>query len=131
MATDLAQGVELWGEIAEQLTDIIHEDGKILKDDQRIWRPYLHKYSNLDWRMMLEAAVELHDQHPEMFESYHIPKLINAVIVLTEHYDTPRILDTKRYKSIAWAMIMLLREVWVKARQGTKPAPTNFSGLFE
>jgi hypothetical protein len=128
---ELEQGVEIWGDVAEMLNDIYNADGKIDKDDKRIWGPYLHTWTNEQWRLMLQAVVELYDQHPEMFESYHIPKVMAAVIVLKEHNEHPRILDTKEHKRTAWAMIMVLREVWSKARAGTQPPKNNFGGIFE
>ena len=128
--TELESGVDLWAEIAHVQNTIIQEDGKIDKDDQRIWGPYLHKWQNEDWRLMLQAVVELYDQHPEMFESYHIPKVLAAVIVLKEHTEHTRILDTKEHKKTAWAMIMLLREVWNTACAGTRAPKNTFNSIF-
>ena len=43
---ELEQGVEIWGDVAEMLNDIHNADGKIDKDDKRIWGPYLHTWTN-------------------------------------------------------------------------------------
>lgn len=128
---ELEQGVEIWAGIAAELNKIVAEEGKIDKDDKRIWGPYLHSWTSEQWRLMLQAAVELYDQHPEMFEAYHLPKVMAAVVILNQHKDDPRILDRKEHKKTAWAMIMLLREVWNKCCQGTQPPKNNYGSIFE
>jgi len=110
--TELEQGVDVWAEIAELQNTIIKQDGKIHKDDARIWGPYLHTWLNEDWMLLVQAAYKLFEQHPDLFKPFHKAALEDAIIALGNSKGNTRVLDTKKNKGIEWKMIMMLREVW-------------------
>ena len=140
--TELEQGVELWDQIATQLNDIIKLDGELHIDDKRIWDGFLHRWTNEEWMLLVQAAYKLYEQHPELFKPFHKAALEDAILALSMAGKNLRVMDTKKNKGTEWKMIMMLREVWNTA-QGVyipnqpqksnvvniKPA-TTFNNLF-
>lgn len=139
--TRLEHGLDLWQEMAELQNQIIERDGKIEKNDPRLWQGYLHKWDNTEWILVLEAVLQLKQQHPELFKNFHEDALNQAIkALLAGEEESDRVLDKKANKAKAWKMIMTMREVWNNAQnaEAKKPvkaerltASTQFSGLFE
>ena len=137
----LEHGLDLWQEMAELQNTIIARDGNVKKDDPRIWQGYLHKWNNTEWILILEAALLLKQQHPELFKSFHVDALNEAIkALLAGEEDSDRVLDKKAHKAKAWKMIMTMREVWnnaanaealVPVKASRLTAASQFSGLFE
>jgi hypothetical protein len=110
---NIEKGLVLWQEIAEQLNNIVEEDGTIEKDDARIWQNYLHKWGNVDWVRVLLVIEQLNEHHPEFFKSFHEDAYITAREILVKQApSTERVMDRKANKRYAWKMIMTMREVW-------------------
>jgi hypothetical protein len=115
--TELESGVELWDQIATQLNTIIKEDGELHIDDKRIWDQYLHRWTNEEWMLLVQAAYKLYEQHPDLFRAFHKAALEDAILALSMSKGNTRVLDTRKNKGVEWKMIMMLREVW-NAAQG-------------
>lgn len=141
MATELERGVDLWYEIATLLNTIIKEDGEIRIDDKRIWDGYLHRWTNEEWMLLVQAAYTLHEDHPDMFKPFHKEALEATILALSQGHADSRILDKKKNKGVEWRMIMTLREVWNAAtavylpNQPSTVSPktkrTTFNTLFD
>lgn len=139
--TRLEHGLDLWQEMAELQNQIMERDGSIEKNDPRLWQGYLHKWDNTEWILVLEAMLQLKQQHPELFKAFHEAALTDAIkALLAGEEESDRVLDKKANKAKAWKMIMTMREVWnnaqnAEARQPVKAAKltasSQFSGLFE
>ena len=136
--TRLEHGLDLWQEIAELQNTILDKEGKLEKNDERIWQGYLHKWDNSDWIIVLEAIGELRKRYPEVFKSYHndaFKAAASALLKYEDEYD--RVLDKKAHKAVAWKMLMTMREVWNQCENIQNPKPTaykaknQFHGLFE
>lgn len=140
--TELESGVELWDQIATLLNTIIKEDGELAIDDKRIWDGFLHRWTNEEWMLLVQAAYKLFEQHPDLFKPFHKAALEDTILALANSKGNTRTLDTRKNKPVEWKMIMMLREVW-NAAQGVyipnqpqksnvvniKPA-TTFNSLF-
>lgn len=110
-------GFNRWENYAEALNTIILEDGKIEKDDRRIWDGYLHRWSNTDWLEILLAMEYLLEQQPEHFTNFHKDALQEATQIIVEYKDMiPRVMDKRdsemNNKRISWKISMSMREVW-------------------
>lgn len=115
MATELESAVDLWYEIATLLNTIIKEDGEISIDDKRIWDGYLHRWTNEEWMLLVQAVYELRINYPDLFAKYHTDALEATILTLSAGHQDSRIMDKKKNKGVEWRMIMTLREVWNKA----------------
>jgi len=110
---ELEQGLDLWQSFAEMQNTIIKKEKIIDKDDPRMWQDYLHKWSNTEWRLVLEAVGELLTAHPDLFKRFQRDAFVRAVQTLLKYESShDRCLDTKQHKHIAWKMAMTLRELW-------------------
>ncbi len=132
------QALDLWKQFAEQLRYIRSTEGDIHRDDSRIWDGYLHVWTNEHWMAVLDQVIELYQRYPEYFETFHVNNLKQTAKVLVKHQSGhSRILDTKYYKSLAWAMAMTLDEVWYAVKQQTisrraqQDSRNNFEKLFD
>lgn len=115
MATDLERAVDIWYDIATLLNTIIQEDGEIAIDDKRIWDGYLHRWTNEEWMLLVQAVYELRIHYPDLFAKYHTDALEATILALSMGHQDSRIMDKKRNKGTEWRMIMTLREVWNRA----------------
>jgi hypothetical protein len=142
MSKQLESAVNIWYDIANTLNTIVEQDGEIRIDDKRIWQGYLHRWTNEEWLLLVEAAYTLHELYPEMFKPYHKTALTNTIIALDKGSKNTRIMDSKANKTQAWRMIMSLREVWNQAcainlpnqpqsETKIKPKGTEFNQLFK
>ena len=71
-------GFNRWENFAESLNTIIQNDGKIEKDDRRIWDGFLHRWSNNDWLEIMLAMEYLLEQQPEHYTKFHKDALKEA-----------------------------------------------------
>jgi hypothetical protein len=134
---ELEQALDLWQSFAEMQNSIIKQQGDINKDDARMWKGYLHKWSNTEWRIVLEAVGELLTAHPNIFKRFQRDAFVKAVQTLLKYESShDRCLDTKINKHIAWKMAMTLRELWnqchnyeVKAHKPT--SLESYRALFD
>jgi len=115
---ELEQALDLWQSFAEMQNSIIKKEKVIDKDDARMWKDYLHKWSNTEWRMVLEAVGELLTAHPDLFKRFQRDAFVRAVQTLLKYESShDRCLDTKQHKATAWKMAMTLRELWNQCQQ--------------
>jgi hypothetical protein len=126
----LEQSLDLWQKFAETQNAIIKQQGDISINDARMWQGYLHKWSNEEWRMVLEAVGELLTAHPDLFKRFQRDAFVRAVQTLLK-YETShdRCLDTKQHKHTAWKMAMTLRELWNQCHNYTSPPAAKPSTL--
>lgn len=109
----IEMGLERWQQLAELLNSIIEQDGGIERDDERIWKPLLHTWTNEDWALVLHAFETLMIQHPNEIKSYQETAFIDAREALIKGFNaSKRVLDKKANKHREWRMAMVLREVW-------------------
>jgi hypothetical protein len=135
----LEQALDLWQSFAETQNAIVKEQGDINKDDPRMWQGYLHKWSNEEWRMVLEAVGELLTAHPTVFKRFQRDAFVKAVQTLLKYENShDRCLDTKQHKHTAWKMAMTLRELWNQCHsysiqpQAHKPSTLeSYRALFD
>lgn len=135
---ELEQALTLWQQFAECQNEIIKHEGQINKNDQRIWQGYLHKWSNQEWRIVLEAVGELLTAHPDLFKRFQRDSFVKAVQTLLKYESShDRCLDTKLNKHTAWKMAMTLRELWnqchcEQAPKAHKPSSLeSYRALFD
>jgi hypothetical protein len=119
---ELERALDLWQSFAETQNSIIKQQGDISINDSRIWQGYLHKWSNDEWRCVLEAVGELLTAHPDLFKRFQRDAFVKAVQTLLK-YETShdRCLDTKLNKHTAWKMSMTLRELWNQCHNYNAP----------
>jgi len=116
----IAEGKILWEQAVITQNDIINTEGSILRDDKRIWDSYLHTWNNDDWLKILLALKDADREHSlYQTELDHIHKIQK---ILIDYYDMyPRVLDKRdrqmNNKSLAWKMIMIMREAWNRIHQ--------------
>jgi len=109
--------VKKWREAANIQNEIIKEEGKIEKDDKRIWGLILHEYNNEDWLEVLRAMGKLIELYPEFAEPFHVSAVRDATeAILDNQKYHSRVLDTKPHKKKAWKALMSAREVWNNAK---------------
>ena len=106
--------IELWGNVADDLNAVIVENGYIDINNHAIWNRYLHAWNNDTWIDLLEI---LYTVHTTTFEAELKPfqrdAVFDALTALNRYgFSSPRILDTKKYKVVAWRCLMILREHW-------------------
>lgn len=143
MTKQLTLAVDLWYEIATLLNNIVKEEGEISIDDKRIWDGYLHRWTNEEWMLIVQAVYELNQDHPELFKRYHVDALEATILALSAGHQNSRIMDKRKNKGTEWRMIMTLREVWNNANAihlPNQPSTTNktkirqanqFNSLFD
>jgi hypothetical protein len=112
-----SEGIELWGGLANWLNEEIRKTGQLQKNNHPLWDEYLHEWANREYAKVLSAMRDLMEQHPEMFKGFHEDAILNAEMILHKNWESEdnRVLDTKKYKTDAWKLIMTMREVWNKA----------------
>lgn len=130
----IEQGSQLVSGVAEFLNARILSLGKLQRNDHELWGSYLHKWDNREWIQALGYLIELRTAMPELFEAYHYDAIIEAELVLERNYvsEHDRILDLRAYKSVAWRVLMTMREVYNQANgidlpneDSSKPAETT------
>jgi hypothetical protein len=144
MADDrLERGLDLWQDFAELINTIVERDGKIDRNDPRIWQGVLHKWDNSEWILVLEAMLQLKQQYPEVFKHYHSEALMDAIkAILAGEDKSDRVLDKRLNKGKAWKVAMAMPEVWNNCKTYVKPvkavevlepvkASRVFGNLFE
>lgn len=118
---ELERALDLWEDFALTQNEIIKQQGDINRDDPRMWQGYLHKWSNEEWRLVLEAVGELLTSHPYIFKRFQRDAFVKAVQTLLKYESShDRCLDVKQHKAIAWKMSMTLRELWNQCQGHTK-----------
>lgn len=133
----LEEALDLWQSFAECQNTIIQEQGAIDKDDPRMWKGYLHKWDNNDWRIVLEAVGELLTAHPDVFKRFQRDAFVKAVQTLLKYENShDRCLDVKQHKYVAWKMAMTLRELWnqcqeVKIKAHKPSTLESYRNLFD
>jgi hypothetical protein len=113
----LSEGIDLWGGLANWLNEEILKAGKLQKNNHPLWNGYLHEWANREYAKVLAAMRDLMEQQPELFRPFHENAILRAETILHKNWESEdnRVLDTKKYKTDAWALIMAMREVWNKA----------------
>jgi hypothetical protein len=119
----LEKGLDLWQSFAETQIAIIQDEGSIDKDNPKMWQGYLHKWSNDEWRIVLEAVGELLTAHPDVFKRFQRDAFVKTVQTLLKYESShDRCLDVKLHKHVAWKMSMTLRELWQQCHAVKMPA---------
>ena len=110
---DLERGIREIEVLTDYLNDIILKTGRAIeRDNHSLWKKFFHHYNNQDWANILEALKAIHEQYPEMFETYHTQAMRDVEEILsTEAANKARVMDTKPYKNKAWKAAMAIREV--------------------
>jgi hypothetical protein len=129
MATE--QAVDTWGSLADFLNQRIQNNGTLNKNDHHLWNKFLHKWSNEDWLDLIQAASELYKQEPGLFQKFHKDAVKQAIRAIMTGDASTRIMDQPENKSVAWKMIMTLREVWNAAQDQPQQRQNKLESLFE
>jgi len=106
----ITHGVQEICSITDTLNDIILQSGAIDINNKTIWDGYLHRWSNDDWRAMLEVMGEVTTQTFNT-QPWHERNLADALETFVAEQNQPRCMDQKHNKKRAWKMIMTMREV--------------------
>lgn len=120
MTTDELLALDLWEDVAKTLNSIKLEIEGISINDKRIWNGYLHRWQNSHWERLITIAIKLYNQHPEVFSEFHVDALENTRLAFIKNNDTPRCMDKKETKKIAWRWLMSMREIWNNCMETTK-----------
>jgi len=118
------RGVEKWAKIADVINEEIEksEDKILKKNNHRLWRGYLHKWTNEDWLDILSAVADIQDADPDLFRKDQNRALDKAAeIIYKEHKTNGRCLDTPEHKHDYWHMVMVLKELYNLLQQPQKP----------
>lgn len=125
------RGITLCGAITELLNDIIATNGTIEKDNPRIWDELLHVLDNQDWADIFAGfKTKLKNSDVFLTDSQERKFLQAQSVFQKDHHNLDRCMDirskTKNNKPHAWAMIMVIREVFNEINN-TKvtPKPKN------
>jgi len=110
----LEEGVKHWSDMAKALNEEILEHGEIQKNNKTIWDNYLHQWTNWEYATVLGVMRDLMDSNPEYFRGNHESAILTAETVLMRNWESEkdRVLDQRRFKEVAWKLIMTMREVW-------------------
>jgi hypothetical protein len=114
MANSVA-GVEKWAKIAEVINEEIEKssDKVLKKNNHRLWKGYLHKWTNEDWLDILSAVADIQDADQSLFRKDQERALTKAAeIISKEHKTNGRCLDTQEHKHDYWHMVMVLKELY-------------------
>jgi hypothetical protein len=113
------KALELWQRLAMAINEeTINDGGTLARNNHRIWRGYLHKWTNKEWFAIYGLLADLQEQHPELFRKDQTKALARALnILVAEHTVNQRCLDTAENKSAYWQMIMVMRELWNSANK--------------
>jgi hypothetical protein len=142
MSTTVELSIEIMTHIQRMLNNQIENHGEIKINNKTIWNGFLHQMDNHVWRGCLETLEELSQQHPALFDHYHLNAIesgLKALDKYEQYYD--RVLDMRNrhldHKKIAWRCIMTIREVMNRAQNITlknsdeAQVKTSFGSLFE
>jgi hypothetical protein len=130
---DLQMGYELNQHITTVLNNIITDTGRqIERDNELIWDGFLHQLNNDDWAAMFAAFDDLVTKKDIFLTPHQQRKFQDAYTTFKRDKDLrPKCMDIrtkfKSTKDLAWAMIMIIREV-VNASNGVN-IPNVDSGL--
>jgi len=110
--------IEKWADAANLQNVILKEEGKIDRNDKRIWGLVLHDWDNNDWMEVLKPMSTLIDKFPEFAEPYHVTNIREAMEAIEDNCQYhSRVLDTKPHKKKAWKALMTAREIWNAAKK--------------
>ena len=71
--------IEKWADAANLQNVILKKEGKIDRNDKRIWGLVLHDWDNNDWMEVLKPMSTLIDKFPEFAEPYHVTNIREAM----------------------------------------------------
>jgi len=121
----ITRGIDYCEAVTNFLNDIIQQEGKIERDNTKIWQGFLHRpeVNNEYWADIIVTLDWLLEEEPTHWRTYNKTQFWEAKRAFEEYRDRhPRVLDTKQdgvsLKGHAWKIIMTTREVFnaVKGR---------------
>jgi hypothetical protein len=81
-------------------------------NNKELWKKTLHKLDNKLWQMIINAMYEIYEADPFLFKDFQIAAINNVQRALNDQgHLHERLLDTRKYKSVAWRCLMAIREV--------------------
>jgi len=110
--------IDKWRDAAKLQNVIIKEEGKIDRNDKRIWGLVLHEWDNEDWMEVLKPMSTLIQHYPEFAEPFNVTAIREAMEAIEDNCQYhSRVLDTKPHKKKAWKALMTAREVYNNAKK--------------
>ena len=117
MSTNTKLSIEIAYRITTFLNHQIETHGETKINNREIWHGFLHQMNNEVWDGILKLWEELSQQHPELFQNFHLANIAEARKILdtySPYYDN--VLDMKNkhldHKKVAWKLLMSTREIW-------------------